>query len=77
MVRTRVALFLCVDSELRLRDEAARPRLTIRYPLSAIRYPLLSQAALRRREVETQLQVPHVQRMALQSAQTVKSTDPK
>jgi hypothetical protein len=32
---------------------------------------------LRRRELETQLQVPHVQRMALQSPQTVKSTEPK
>ena len=34
-------------------------------------------AALRRRELEAQLQVPQVQRIALQSPQTVKSTEPK
>jgi hypothetical protein len=34
-------------------------------------------AALRRRELEAQLHVPQVQRMALQSPQTVKSTEPK
>jgi hypothetical protein len=35
------------------------------------------QAALRRRELVAQLQVPQVQRIALQSLQTVKSTEPK
>ena len=35
------------------------------------------QAALRRRELEAQLQVPHVQRMLEQSPHTVKSTEPK
>ena len=35
------------------------------------------QAALRRRELDAQLQVPHVQRIELQSLQTVKSTEPK
>jgi hypothetical protein len=35
-----------------------------------------AQAALRRRELEAQLQVPHVQRIALQSEHTVKSTEP-
>ena len=34
-------------------------------------------AALRRRELDAQLQVPHVQRIELQSPQTVKSTEPK
>jgi hypothetical protein len=34
-------------------------------------------AALRRRELEAQLQVPQVQRMELQSLHTVKSTEPK
>jgi hypothetical protein len=33
-------------------------------------------AALRRRDDEAQLQVPHVQRIALQSPQTEKSTEP-
>jgi hypothetical protein len=33
-------------------------------------------AALRRRELEAQLHVPHVQRIALQSLQTLKSTEP-
>src|SRR5688572_11388621 len=33
-------------------------------------------AALRRRELDAQLQVPQVQRMPLQSLQTVKSTEP-
>ena len=35
------------------------------------------QAALRLRELDTQLHVPHVQRIELQSEQTVKSTEPK
>ncbi|HKS56370.1 MAG TPA: hypothetical protein VJS12_13850, partial [Steroidobacteraceae bacterium] len=39
--------------------------------------PDLRYAALRRRELEAQLHVPHVQRIALQSPQTVKSTEPK
>ena len=34
-------------------------------------------AALRRRELDAQLQVPQVQRIELQSPQTVKSTEPK
>lgn len=34
-------------------------------------------AALRRRELEAQLQVPQVQRMEVQPWQTVKSTEPK
>jgi len=35
------------------------------------------QAALRRRELDAQLQVPQVQRIVLQSLQTPKSTEPK
>jgi hypothetical protein len=42
-----------------------------------VRHARLDQAALRRRELEAQLQVPQVQRIALQSPQTVKSTEPK
>ena len=39
--------------------------------------PVPGQAALRRRELLTQLQVPQVQRIEVQSLHTVKSTDPK
>lgn len=38
---------------------------------------LRAQAARRRRELEAQLHVPHVQRIELHSVQTVKSTEPK
>jgi hypothetical protein len=37
----------------------------------------VDQAALRRRELDAQLHVPQVQRIALQSEHTVKSTEPK
>jgi hypothetical protein len=38
--------------------------------------PKIDQAALRRRVLDAQLQVPQVQRIALQPQQTVKSTEP-
>lgn len=57
-----------------LSDGGVRSDLAVKGQRSTVKP---SYAALRRRELDAQLQVPQVQRMALQSLHTVKSTEPK